>query len=116
MKKTLMLSLVAVLALAVAGFGWAAYPAADEVAAPADLEVLEIEGAPSALEIFEAENEALAADFEALLEEPTQVANCCTIECYQERAECWDACVGQPDYEACRAQCNLQFDYCKSFC
>lgn len=116
MKKTLMLSLVAVLALGVAGIGWAAYPSADEAAAPAAPEALEAEATPSALEAFEAENEALAADFDALFEEPVQVANCCTIECYEERAECWDSCTSAPDPFACRHQCGVEFEACKASC
>ena len=118
MKKTLMLSLVAVLALGVAGLTWAAYPSADATNdAPA---VAAVEKAlatePSAIEAFEAENEALAGDLDALFDEPVQVANCCTIECYETRGECWDACVGEPDVFACRQQCNAEFEACKAGC
>lgn len=115
MKKTLMLSLVTVLALGVAGITWAAYPAADEAAAPA-AKALVAEDAPSAIETFEVENAALAADLDALFEAPVQVANCCLADCYEERAACWDACVGHPDYSACRDQCSAEYDACRAFC
>lgn len=111
MKKTLMLCLVAVFALGAAGITWAAYPSAEAPAAPA-LDAVAAE--TSAIEAFEAENEALGADLEALFDEPVQVADgCCWAECHNARTACMNGCGTN---QACMTNCFNQFQSCTSHC
>lgn len=116
MKKTLMLSLVAVLALGIAGITWAAYPTADEPAAAIALEALESEVAPSAsaVETLEAENMTLAADLESLFEESVEVADaCCFVYCFEQHAICKSACGHDT---GCEIQCWDELQECKTHC
>lgn len=108
MKKTLMLTLVAVLALGVAGITWASHPAADEAAAPA---ALEAEAGSSVIE--RVENADPAAELDALFSGPVETGACCMADCMNERTACWDACGSDM---ACREQCSTQYQACTSHC
>lgn len=102
MKKTLF-SLVAVLALAIAGMAWASQPAASAPEAP--------EPAAEATAPSGESGNGEAVALEDLFTEP--VETCCRAACLTEWSACMDACGGDP---ACNQQCHVARDICNNSC
>jgi hypothetical protein len=118
MRKMLtpMLGLI-LLALALGGIAWAGQTAvqasrATVAEAPAAAQAPEVAG-PATVD------EEAAKLLGELYQEPVETTGaCCYADCKSEQAACHDACppFSDPEGPACREQCNIAFQECKSHC
>lgn len=100
-KKVVLLSLVAALTLGIAGMSWAADPAPATVEAEAASEPLVTEAPQPEIGL------------EDLFAQPVEAGACCMADCLDARSECNAACGMD---EACRAQCQADYESCRRSC
>lgn len=113
MKKTLTSTLaLALLVLGIAGFAWAAQPAAETP----DAAVLQQAPEQAPAEVVPGQEEEIA--LEELFQDPAEVGACCVAECWEQKSACWESCppYGDPGYMTCRNNCQAEYEACRSHC
>lgn len=52
-----------------------------------------------------------------LYPEPVEATGaCCVADCSSEREDCWVVCSSAPNIPACREQCSIEYQECRSHC